>query len=119
MSNAARQHWLSQRVFDRTPMLTTHLRSTLFAEWLRWYWRCDEQGGVLLRLPFEDARHAPVAAIDQAKVIAAMLESAEPDGSQIYPLTGPVELNHHEIANTIADALGVSARYEPIGIEEF
>jgi NAD(P)H dehydrogenase (quinone) len=117
-SNAARQHWLSERVFDRTPMLTTHLRPTLFAEWLRWHWRRNDKGG-MLRLPFEDARHAPVAAIDQAYVIAAILENPEPHDRQIYPLTGPVELNHREIADTIADALGIPARYEPITIDEF
>ena len=117
-SNAARQHWLSERVLDRTPMLTTHLRPTLFAEWLRWHWRRDDKGGVL-RLPFGVARHAPVAAIDQAYVIAAILENPEPHDRQIYPLTGPVELDHYEIADIIADVLGISARYEPISIEEF
>lgn len=117
-SNAARQHWLSERAFDRTPMLTAHLRPTLFAEWLRWHWRRDDAGGVL-RLPFGDARHAPVAAIDQAYVIAAILENPQPHDRQIYPLTGPAELNHHEIADAIADALETSARYEPISIEEF
>jgi NAD(P)H dehydrogenase (quinone) len=31
-SKAARQHWLAERLLDRTALLTTHLRPTFFAE---------------------------------------------------------------------------------------
>ena len=37
-SNAARQHWIGERLLDRTAMQTAHLRPTFFAEWLIWYW---------------------------------------------------------------------------------
>src|SRR6202030_493898 len=33
-SDAARQHWLSERVFDWSGVPTVHLRPTFFAEWL-------------------------------------------------------------------------------------
>ena len=36
VSNASRQHWLAENLFDRTPMLTAHLRPALFAEWINW-----------------------------------------------------------------------------------
>jgi uncharacterized protein YbjT (DUF2867 family) len=32
LSDAARQHWLCERLLDRTGLLTTHLRPTFFAE---------------------------------------------------------------------------------------
>src|SRR5262249_19609856 len=50
-SNAALQHWLGERLLDRTPMLTAHLRPTFFAEWISWGWGLKEDGGVI-RLPF-------------------------------------------------------------------
>jgi NAD(P)H dehydrogenase (quinone) len=33
-SNAARDHWISERVFDWSGVPTTHLRPTFFADWL-------------------------------------------------------------------------------------
>jgi NAD(P)H dehydrogenase (quinone) len=37
-SLAARQHWLAERLLDRTGLRTTHLRPTFFAEWLTTWW---------------------------------------------------------------------------------
>jgi NAD(P)H dehydrogenase (quinone) len=117
-SNAARQHWLAERLLDRTAMLTAHLRPTFFAEWISWSWGRQPDGGVL-RLPFGNGRHAPVAAVDQAYVIAAILQNPEPHDRQAYPLYGPVEMDHDGIATAVSGALGIPVRYEPISIEEF
>ncbi|GAB3152904.1 NAD(P)H-binding protein [Amycolatopsis sp. NPDC004378] len=117
-SNAARQHWLAERLLDRTPLLTTHLRPTFFAEWLPTWWELRAGEG-RLRLPFGDGRHAPIAAADQARVIAAVLTDPEPHDRAAYSLHGPVELDHHEIARAMAAALGLPVRYEPISVEEF
>jgi NAD(P)H dehydrogenase (quinone) len=117
-SNAARQHWLAERLLDRTAMLTAHLRPTLFAEWLVGFWNREGDEGVL-RLPFADGRHAPIAGPDQSRVIAAILENPEPHNRQVYPLHGPVEMNHHEIATAMSRSLGIAVRYEPISIAAF
>ncbi|WP_372666831.1 NmrA family NAD(P)-binding protein [Amycolatopsis kentuckyensis] len=117
-SNAARQHWLAERVLDRTGLLTTHLRPTFFAEWLTSWWELRDGEG-LLRLPFGEGRHAPIAAADQGRVIAAVLADPEPHAGAAYSLHGPVELNHREIAEIMAGALGIPVRYEPISVEEF
>ncbi|MET7296649.1 NAD(P)H-binding protein [Streptomyces griseoloalbus] len=118
VSNAARQHWLSERLLDRTPLLTAHLRPTFFAEWLSWWWGRQGDEGVL-RLPLGNGRHAPVAGIDQAYVITAVLENPEPHDRQIYTLHGPEEMDHHGIAEAMSRALGIPVTYEPIGIDEF
>ncbi|XBS70406.1 NAD(P)H-binding protein [Acerihabitans sp. KWT182] len=34
LSHAARDHWISERVFDWSGVATTHLRPTFFADWL-------------------------------------------------------------------------------------
>ena len=117
-SNAARQHWLAERLLDRTALRTTHLRPTLFAEWLPLTWtRGDNEG--LLPLPFGNNRHAPIAAEDQAYVIAAILENPEPHDRQIYPLHGPIEMNHDEIAETMSRTLGIPVHYELVDVDAF
>jgi NAD(P)H dehydrogenase (quinone) len=117
-SNAARQHWLCERLLDRTNLLTAHIRPTFFAEWLKLWWeRRDGEG--YLRLPFGEGRHAPIASVDQSRVIAALLLDPEPHDRATYTLHGPVELNHHEIARAMSTTLGIPVRYEPISVEEF
>jgi NAD(P)H dehydrogenase (quinone) len=117
-SHAAQQHWLAERLLDRTAFLTTHLRPTFFAEWLKWRWlRSGDEG--LLRLPFGNGRHAPISGRDQAGVIAAVLQNPAPHDRQIYPLVGAEELDHYGIVGRIADTLGIPVRYEPIEIPAF
>jgi uncharacterized protein YbjT (DUF2867 family) len=117
-SNAARNHWIGERLLDRTAMRTAHLRPTFFAEWLNWSWNYRGNEGVL-RLPFGNGRHAPIAGKDQSYVIAAILENPEPHDRQIYPLYGPVEMNHYEIADAISRTLGIPVRYEPLEVATF
>ena len=117
-SNASRQHWLAERLLDRTAMLTAHLRPTFFAEWISAWWGRQADEGVL-RLPFGNGRHAPVAAVDQAYVIAAILENPEPHDRQAYPLYGPVEMDYYGIAAAVSHALGIPVRYQPVSIDEF
>ncbi|MER6082349.1 NAD(P)H-binding protein [Streptomyces sp. NPDC001833] len=114
-SNAARQHWVAERVLDRSPVAVTHIRPTFFAEWLINMW----DGSGTLRFPFADGRHAPIAAGDQATVIAAVLEDPAPHAGRIYPLYGAVELNHYEIAEKMSKALGREVTYVPIELDEF
>ncbi|MFD3456605.1 NAD(P)H-binding protein [Streptomyces sp. NPDC058691] len=114
-SNAARQHWVAERLLDRSPVAVTHLRPTFFAEWLTTMWN----GTGELRFPFADGRHAPIAARDQAKVIASILEDPAPHAGKIYPLYGAVELDHYGIAEAMTRALGRKVTYVPIELDEF
>ena len=118
-SDAALQHWLSERVFDWSGVPVTHLRPTYFAEWLLYMRAMIKEGRI--SVPFGPAgRHAPIAAEDQAAVIAAIL--AEPDAhhrGQTYPLFGPVELTLPEIADIVGQTLGKSIRYEKISAEQW
>ena len=117
-SNAARSHWIAERLLDRTELVTTHLRPTFFTFWLNMCWiRHNDEG--IYRLPFDDARHAPIDAADLAHVIAAILQNPDPHDRQIYPLFGAEELNWHEIAAKVQRTLGIPVRYEPIDIPTF
>src|SRR6201984_2647725 len=118
-SNAARAHWIAERLLDRTALGTTHLRPTFFMEWLNGFWvRTDSQEGIY-RLPLADVRHAPIAAADQANVIAAILQNPDPHARTVYPLFGAEELDWYAIAAKVGDTLGIPVRYEPIEISAF
>jgi len=117
-SDAARQHWLAERLLDLGPFQVTHLRPTFFADWLVWGWRSNEEGGILA-LPFGTGRHAPITVADQARVIAAILEHPQPHDRQVYPLFGPVEMNHHEIADVMTRVLRIPVRYRPVDPDTF
>jgi NAD(P)H dehydrogenase (quinone) len=110
------QHWMVERFFDRTPFVTTHLRPTLFMNWLNNFWiRAGENEGIL-RLPMADVRHAPIATEDQARVIVAILQDPDPHDRQIYELFGAEELDWYGIAAKVQVALGIPVHYEPVEV---
>ncbi len=109
-SHAAQDHWLAERVFDWSEVPVTHLRPTFFAEWsLRW--AASYKSGTLL-LPFGTGRHAPVAAVDQARAIANILVSPEEHKGRIYPLYGEKEFTFAEITAEVGRVLGKQIDYE-------
>lgn len=115
-SDAARIHWLGERILDWSPIAATHLRPTYFAEWFTIFGAKGIREEGVLRLPFGDGRHAPITAEDQGRVIAAILENPDDHAGQVYPLFGAVEMNHYQIADAISEALGRPVRYEPADI---
>ncbi|MFZ1164349.1 NmrA family NAD(P)-binding protein [Mycobacterium sp.] len=115
-SDAARIHWLGERILDWSPVAATHLRPTYFAEWFTIFGAKGIRDEGVLRLPFGNGRHAPITAEDQGRVIAAILENPEEHAGQVYPLFGAVEMNHYQIAEAISEALGRPVRYEPAEI---
>jgi NAD(P)H dehydrogenase (quinone) len=117
-SVAARQHWLSERVFDWSGVPSVHVRPGFFAEWLLYLAPLIRQGRMVG--PFgTKGRHAPVAAEDQARLIVAILQDPAPHIAKTYPLFGPVELTHSEIAAVIGQVIGKQVRYEQVPIEKF
>jgi uncharacterized protein YbjT (DUF2867 family) len=117
-SDAARQHWLSERVFDWSGVPAVHLRPTFFAEWLLYLAPMIRQGKILA--PFTTTgRHAPVAAEDQARVIVAILQNPTAHVGKTYPLFGPVELTYPEMAAIISRVIGKEVTYQQVPIERY
>jgi NAD(P)H dehydrogenase (quinone) len=114
-SHAAQQHWLAERVFDWSGLNVTHLRPTYFAEWLLYLAPMIRQG--VMYAPFTTGRHAPIAGEDQGRVIVGILENPEPHRGKVYPLYGPVELTHPEIAEDVSRVLGRQITYQSMPIE--
>src|SRR5262245_30304652 len=104
-SEAMRQHWLSEHIFDWSGVPAVHLRPTLFAEWLLYLAPLIRQGRMLA--PFNTTgRHAPVAAEDQARLIVAILQHPTAHVGKNYPLFGTVELTPPEIEAIISIVIG-------------
>jgi NAD(P)H dehydrogenase (quinone) len=119
-SNAARNHWISERLFDWSGVPVTHLRPTFFAEWLTYPLarRAIAERGVI-SFPFGNGRHAPIAAEDQSRLITAILTDPTPHQGKTYPLFGPVELDHHAIADAVGGVLGRKITYAPVTIDDY
>lgn len=117
-SIAARNHWVGERVFDRSGVPVTHLRPTFFAEWLM-YRAKEVKAKNSLTLPFGEGRYAPIAAADQGRVIAAILADPAAHAGKIYPLYGPKEMNQFEIAEILSEVLGRKITYHPVEIANY
>lgn len=119
-SNAALDHWTAERVFDWSGLAVTHLRPTYFAQWLTYpHFRSHIRDKGQIRLPFGEGRHAPIAAEDQARLIAAILQDPAPHQGKSYTLHGPVELSQQGVADAIGQVLGRKISYQPISIEAY
>ncbi len=117
-SDAALQHWLTERLFDRAWIGVAHLQPTIFHDWLL-YMRGQIREG-RYHVPFDpEGRFAPVASEDQACVIAAILADPGSHVGQTYQLTGPEELTAPDIARIATEALGHEVSYARISGEQW
>ena len=57
-------------------------------------------------MPFGTGKHAPIAAEDQARVIAKILLTPQEHKGKVYPLYGEKECSFPEIAAEIAKVIG-------------
>jgi NAD(P)H dehydrogenase (quinone) len=116
-SDAALQHWLAERVFDWSGVPVTHIRPTFFAEWLLYLAPLIRQNKFFV--PFGTGKHAPIAALDQGRVIAGILQDPAAHRGETYPLFGPVEHTQPEVAAIVGRALGRELEYRQVPFEVF
>ena len=117
-SQATLNHWMSEQVFTWSGVPTTHLRVTFFAQWMLYIAPLIREGRYLT--PFDaDSRFAPIAASDIALVVANILLDPQGHGDKAYPLHGPIEYSHEEMAGLLSRTLGKDVRYEQVSVEEF
>lgn len=116
-SDAARAHWIAEQVLNWSGVSVAHIRPTYFAEWLLYLAPMIRHG--VMYAPFTTGRHAPIAGEDQARVIVEILENPVEHRGRTYPLYGPVELTHHEIAEVVGRVLGKTITYQSIPIEKW
>lgn len=71
-----------------------------------------------MRFPFSAGKHAPIAGDDQARLIAAILESPKGHAGRTYNLCGPEEHSQQEWCAKLSDILGREVKYEVTSDEE-
>ncbi len=131
-SPLARHHWLSENIFDWADIGAVHIRPTFFAENLIIFGGQSIANEGKLYLPFGEERHAPVAAVDIARVVVGILADPSMHVGKRYVVTGPKNMTITEMAEVLSNELGRPIEYvdlpneawgrvlgEQVGLPEF
>ncbi len=118
-SNSCRDSFIAEQVLNWSGLPVIHLRPTYFLEWLLYPWQLPYLKQGILRMPVGKGRHSPIAAEDQGRAIAALLNSAEGHIGTTINLSGPVEMDHEQMATELTEALGRPIVFQDVPIEEY
>jgi NAD(P)H dehydrogenase (quinone) len=115
-SNSCRDGFIAEQV---SGLSVIHLRPTYFLEWLLYPWQLPYLRQGILRMPVGKGRHSPIAADDQGRVIAALLKSPEAHLGKTIPISGPVEMDHEQMAAELTEALGRKIIFQDLPIDGY
>jgi NAD(P)H dehydrogenase (quinone) len=118
-SHSCRDSFLAEEVLNRSGLPVIHLRPTYFLEWLLYPWQLPYLKQGILRMPVGRGRHSPIAADDQGRAIAALLKSPERHVGTTINLSGPVEMDHEQMAAELSAALGRKIVFQDVPIDEY
>jgi NAD(P)H dehydrogenase (quinone) len=118
-SDACRDSFLAEEVLNWSGMNVVHLRPTYFLEWLLYPWQLPYVQQGVLRMPVGKGRHSPIAADDQGRVIAALLKNPEGHIGTTIPVSGPVEMDHEQMAAELSEALGRRIVFQDLPVAEY
>ena len=118
-SDACRDSFIAEQVLNWSGVPVIHLRPTYFLEWLLYPWQLPYLQKGVLRIPAGKGRHSPIAADDQGRAIAALLKSPEQHIGATIPLSGPVEMDHEQMAAELTQALGRKIVFQNPPIDEY
>ncbi len=117
---SCRDSFIAEEVLKWSGLSLINLRPTYFLEWLLYPWQLPllaSEG--ILRLPVGKGRHSPIAADDQGRAIAAILKNPEGLIGQTINLSGPVEMDHEQMAAELTEALGRKIVFEDVSVDEY
>jgi NAD(P)H dehydrogenase (quinone) len=118
-ADSCRDTSISEQVLNWSGLDVVHLRPTMFLEWLLYPSMLPNIQKGILGLPVGKGRHSPVAAEDQGRSIAYLLKDATDYIGKIVPLSGPVEMDHEQLAAELSEALGRKITYYNVPMNEF
>jgi uncharacterized protein YbjT (DUF2867 family) len=118
-SHSCRDSFIAEQVLNWSGLPVIHLRPTYFLEWLLYPWQLPYLRQGILRMPVGKGRHSPIAADDQGRVIAALLKSPDGHIGKTIPISGPVEMDHEQIAAELTEALGRKIVFQDLPIDEY
>lgn len=117
-SHGAQNHWIAERLLERSGVGFTQLRPTLFAEWFL-YQAAIIRSQQKFMLPFGTARFAPIATQDIGRVAATILADPSLHTGKSYELFGPVILSMEEVATAFSHVLQRNIQYVPVSGDQF
>jgi NAD(P)H dehydrogenase (quinone) len=118
-SDSCRDSFIAEQVFNWSGVPVIHLRPTYFLEWLLYPWQLPYLKQGILRMPVGKGRHSPIAADDQGRAIAALLKNPGPHIGSTIPLSGPVEMDHEQMAAELSEALGRRIVFQDLPVAEY
>lgn len=118
-SESCRDTFIAEQVFDWSGVPVIHLRPTYFLEWLLYPWQLPYLRQGVLRMPVGKGRHSPIAADDQGRAIAALLKDPSAQIGKTIPLSGPVEMDHEQMAAELSEALGRKIIFQDLPVDEY
>jgi NAD(P)H dehydrogenase (quinone) len=118
-SNSCRDSFIAEQVFNWSGLPVIHLRPTYFLEWLLYPWQLPYMQKGILRMPVGKGRHSPIAADDQGRAIAALLSNPGKHVGTTINISGPVEMDHEQMASELSEALGRKITFQDLPIEEY
>jgi len=118
-SRQQRQHWLSEQALAWSDLPVVTIRPTMFLESLHPLVGAAVRDRGRIELPFGRGKTSPVAAADDARVVATVLADARLHVGRVYELTGPRSQDMHGVAREYSDALNRSVTYADIPPEDW
>lgn len=118
-SDSCRDSFIAEEVLNWSGVNVVHLRPTYFLEWLLYPWQLPYVQQGVLRMPVGKGRHSPIAAEDQGRVIARLLQNADGHIGTTIPISGPVEMDHEQMAAELSEALGRTIVFQDLPVEEY
>jgi uncharacterized protein YbjT (DUF2867 family) len=118
-SDSCRDTYIAEEILNWSGLPVIHLRPTYFLEWLLYPWQLPYLQQGILRMPVGKGRHSPIAADDQGRAIAALLKNPEGHIGTTIPLSGPVEMDHEQMATELSEALGRKIVFQDLPIDEY
>jgi NAD(P)H dehydrogenase (quinone) len=118
-SDSCRDSFIAEQVLNWSGLAVIHLRPTYFLEWLLYPWQLPFLKQGILRLPVGRGRHSPIAAVDQGRAIAALLKEPGAHIGKTIPLSGPIEMDHEQMARELSEALGRKIVFQDLPIDEY
>jgi NAD(P)H dehydrogenase (quinone) len=118
-SDSCRDTFIAEEILNWSGLPVIHLRPTYFLEWLLYPWQLPFLQQGVLRMPVGKGRHSPIAADDQGRAIAALLKSPEGHIGTTINLSGPVEMDHEQMAAELSEALGRTIVFQDLPVEEY
>lgn len=118
-SDSCRDTYIAEEILNWSGVPVIHLRPTYFLEWLLYPWQLPFLQQGVLRMPVGKGRHSPIAADDQGRAIAALLKNPEGHIGTTINLSGPVEMDHEQMAAELSEALGRKIVFQDLPVEEY